>query len=449
MEISLECTLWQKCLQSLENIISQKQFNQWITPLQAKKTTDGIALFAPNQYVLEGVERDYLPIIEKLLASVSGDKACNVYVSVGVCMQPESTVNSISSRDKSELLPAVAAMHGSINPSFRFDNFIEGKSNQLAKAASAQVAESQGGVYNPLFLYGGVGLGKTHLMHAIGNMILKRKNKAKVVYLHSERFVIEMVSALKSNVINDFKKFYRSVDALLVDDIQFLAGKEHSQEEFFHTFNALLEGRQQIILTSDRYPKKISGIEERLKSRFGSGLTISVEPPDLETRAAILMSKAEQSKVCLPYGVALFIAQKVNSNVRELEGIFKRVVATAHFTNRDISMCLVKESLKDVLAIHEKLISMDSIIKTVVGYYGVKVSDVLSKKRNRMVATPRQVAMYFCKELTNHSFPEIGVALGGRDHTTVLHACKKIKQLTDSSTDISDDVSNILRILST
>ncbi|MFB1034072.1 MAG: chromosomal replication initiator protein DnaA, partial [Sinobacterium sp.] len=310
-------------------------------------------------------------------------------------------------------------------PAYRFDNFVEGKSNQLARAAAMQVVENPGGSYNPLFLYGGVGLGKTHLMHAVGNALQAVKPNAKVVYLHSERFVADMVKALQLNAINDFKRYYRSVDALLIDDIQFFANKERSQEEFFHTFNALLEGGQQMILTCDRYPKEIRGVEERLKSRFGWGLTVSVEPPELETRVAILMAKAEQAKIELPHDAAFFLAQRVRSNVRELEGALKRVIASAHFTKCPVDVPLIKESLKDLLALQDKQVSIDNIQRTTAEYYKIKVADLMSKRRSRSVARPRQMAMALAKELTNHSLPEIGDAFGGRDHTTVLHACRK------------------------
>jgi chromosomal replication initiator protein len=334
-------------------------------------------------------------------------------------------------------------------PAYRFDNFVEGKSNQLARAAAMQVVENPGGSYNPLFLYGGVGLGKTHLMHAVGNALQALKPNAKVVYLHSERFVADMVKALQLNAINDFKRYYRSVDALLIDDIQFFANKERSQEEFFHTFNALLEGGQQMILTCDRYPKEIRGVEERLKSRFGWGLTVSVEPPELETRVAILMAKAEQAKIELPHDAAFFLAQRVRSNVRELEGALKRVIASAHFTKCPVDVPLIKESLKDLLALQDKQVSIDNIQRTTAEYYKIKVADLMSKRRSRSVARPRQVAMALAKELTNHSLPEIGDAFGGRDHTTVLHACRKIKELRETSSDIREDYQNLLRTLAT
>ncbi|WP_295802298.1 chromosomal replication initiator protein DnaA [uncultured Microbulbifer sp.] len=343
-----------------------------------------------------------------------------------------------------------AIKHGSaLNTGFTFASFVEGKSNQLGLAAAQQIADNPGGAYNPLFIYGGVGLGKTHLMHAVGNALVERNPNAKVVYLHSERFVADMVKALQLNAISDFKRYYRSVDALLIDDIQFFAGKERSQEEFFHTFNALLEGGQQIILTCDRYPKEIDGLEERLKSRFGWGLTVAVEPPELETRVAILMKKAEQVGVDLPHDSAFFIAQRIRSNVRELEGALRRVIANAQFTGRAIDDILVREALKDLLALQDRLVSVDNIQRVVAEYYKIKVADLLSKRRSRSVARPRQVAMSLAKELTNHSLPEIGDAFGGRDHTTVLHACRKIRELQESDGDIREDVRLLTRSLTT
>ncbi|HCR6935755.1 TPA: chromosomal replication initiator protein DnaA, partial [Shigella flexneri] len=344
--------------------------------------------------------------------------------------------------------PAEPTYRSNVNVKHTFDNFVEGKSNQLARAAACQVADNPGGAYNPLFLYGGTGLGKTHLLHAVGNGIMARKPNAKVVYMHSERFVQDMVKALQNNAIEEFKRYYRSVDALLIDDIQFFANKERSQEEFFHTFNALLEGNQQIILTSDRYPKEINGVEDRLKSRFGWGLTVAIEPPELETRVAILMKKADENDIRLPGEVAFFIAKRLRSNVRELEGALNRVIANANFTGRAITIDFVREALRDLLALQEKLVTIDNIQKTVAEYYKIKVADLLSKRRSRSVARPRQMAMALAKELTNHSLPEIGDAFGGRDHTTVLHACRKIEQLREESHDIKEDFSNLIRTLS-
>lgn len=348
----------------------------------------------------------------------------------------------------SEVHEALQHQHNLVS-GYTFDAFVEGKSNQLALAAANQVAENPGGAYNPLFLYGGVGLGKTHLMHAVGNALKANQPDARIVYLHSERFVADMVKALQLNAISDFKRYYRSVDALLIDDIQFFAKKDRSQEEFFHTFNALLESGQQMILTCDRYPKEIEGLEERLKSRFGWGLTVAVEPPDLETRVAILMNKANKASLDLPPDAAFFIAQRIRSNVRELEGALKRVIASANFTRRPITVELVKESLKDLLALQDKQVSLDNIQRTVAEYYKIKVADLNSRRRNRSVARPRQVAMALAKELTNYSLPEIGDSFGGRDHTTVLHACRKIKELRETSSDIHEDYKNLLRLLTT
>ena len=341
-----------------------------------------------------------------------------------------------------------AASKNNINPQFTFDSFVIGKSNQLAHAATLQVAENPGQTYNPLFIYGGVGLGKTHLMQALGNRIMQNNPNSKVLYLHSERFVADMIKALQRNAMNEFKKFYRSMNALLIDDIQFFAGKERSQEEFFHTFNSLLDGQQQIVLTCDRYPKEIAGLEERLQSRFGWGLTIAVEPPELETRVAILISKAERSHVRLPDEVAFFIAKNIQSNVRELEGALKRVIANAHFTGAPITVDFAREALKDLLTLQAKLVTIENIQRTVAEYYKVKLADLLSKRRSRSIARPRQMAMALSKELTNHSLPEIGDSFGGRDHTTVLHAVRKIQELLAESVELKDDWKNLLRILS-
>jgi chromosomal replication initiator protein len=335
-----------------------------------------------------------------------------------------------------------------LNPAFTFESHVEGKSNQLARAAARQVGENPGGAYNPLFIYGGVGLGKTHLMHAAGHLMLARNPAAKVVYVHSERFVADMVKAIRHSTINEFKKYYRSVDALLIDDIQFFVGKERSQEELFHTFNTLLEAHRQVIITADRFPKELTGVEERLISRFSSGLIVSLEPPELETRVAILLSKALQWNLSLPEDVAFYIAKHVRSHVRDLEGALRRVMAGASFTGRTIDIDLVTESLKDLLNFQEKLVTIHNIQKTVADYYKIRVSDLHSKDRARQVARPRQVAMALAKELTTHSLPEIGDAFGGRDHTTVLHACRKIADLAMNDVRIKEDYGNLLRLLS-
>ncbi|MDY6983688.1 MAG: chromosomal replication initiator protein DnaA, partial [Pseudomonadota bacterium] len=344
--------------------------------------------------------------------------------------------------------PRKLSFKGELNKNYTFANFIRGKSNQLAHAAAAQVASNPGGAYNPLFIYGGVGLGKTHLMHAIGNHLREKNPAANVVYLHSQTFVGSMVSALQLNAINEFKRYYHSVDALLIDDIQFFANKERSQEEFFHTFNAIFEGGRQIIMTCDKYHSEINGLEERLKSRFGWGLSVAVEPPELETRAAILINKANHENVFLANEEAMFMAQKLRSNVRELEGALKKVIAHARFLGTEITIPLIKDALKDLLAIQSKLISVDNIQRTVAEYYKIKMADMISKRRSRSVARPRQMAMCLSKELTNHSLPEIGTMYGGRDHTTVLHACRTISELRKTSSDISEDYQNLLRSLS-
>ncbi|WP_339526910.1 chromosomal replication initiator protein DnaA [Pseudomonas sp. EA_35y_Pfl2_R111] len=485
--------LWQQCVELLRDELPAQQFNTWIRPLQVEAEGDELRVYAPNRFVLDWVNEKYLSRLLELLTERTNGLVPALSLLIGSKRSSAPRAAAVSTPSATPSTPAPAAVttaatataqaepsrasfdpmagaasqqapartersvqvegglkHTSyLNRTFTFDNFVEGKSNQLARAAAWQVADNPKHGYNPLFLYGGVGLGKTHLMHAVGNHLLAKNPNAKVVYLHSERFVADMVKALQLNAINEFKRFYRSVDALLIDDIQFFAKKERSQEEFFHTFNALLEGGQQVILTSDRYPKEIEGLEERLKSRFGWGLTVAVEPPELETRVAILMKKADQAKVDLPHDAAFFIAQRIRSNVRELEGALKRVIAHSHFMGRDITIELIRESLKDLLALQDKLVSIDNIQRTVAEYYKIKISDLLSKRRSRSVARPRQVAMALSKELTNHSLPEIGDAFGGRDHTTVLHACRKIAELKESDADIREDYKNLLRTLTT
>jgi chromosomal replication initiator protein len=448
--------VWQKCLGLLQEEYPAQQFNTWLRPLQAEAQEDTLILLAPNRFVVDWVKKHFYERIKELVAQMSADAVRLVSIEIGSKPNQVTEVNTVAdvvkpSLPHSKTTTKKAADHyknSYLNKKFVFDSFVEGNSNQLARAASLQVAERPGDAYNPLFIYGGVGLGKTHLMHAIGNAILKNNPEAKVLYLHSERFVADMVKALQTNAINEFKRFYRSLNALLIDDIQFFAGKDRSQEEFFHTFNALLEGQQQIILTSDRYPKEIEGVEERLKSRFGWGLTVAVEPPELETRVAILISKAEQSNIELPYEVAFFIAKRIRSNVRELEGALRRVIANAHFTGKPITIEFVNEALRDLLALQDKLVTVDNIQKTVAEYYKVKVTDLLSKRRSRSIARPRQMAMMLAKELTNHSLPEIGDSFGGRDHTTVIHACRKVKELLQEAGDFAEDYKNLMRILS-
>lgn len=492
--------LWLQSVDFLRDELPAQHFNTWIRPLQVEAVGDELHIFAPNRFVLDWVNDKYINRLLELMAERNNGNAPPISLQIGskaksrtssnstapatvpsnpvhaptpapvaaaaMQAQPTFTQNpsaAVTHTSNHTVVPSVsvertapaAPVKGAIkhvsalNRSFTFDSFVEGKSNQLARAAAWQVADNPKHGYNPLFLYGGVGLGKTHLMHAVGNHLLQKNPNAKVIYLHSERFVADMVRALQNNAINEFKNYYRSVDALLIDDIQFFAKKERSQEEFFHTFNALLEGNQQVILTSDRFPKEIDGLEERLKSRFGWGLTVGVEPPELETRVAILMKKAEQSRVQLSHDCAFFIAQRIRSNVRELEGALKRVIAHSHFTNEPITVDLIRESLKDLLALQDKLISIDNIQRTVAEYYKIKISDILSKRRSRSVARPRQVAMALAKEITNHSLPEIGDAFGGRDHTTVLHACRKIAELSETDADIREDYKNLLRTLTT
>ena len=476
--------VWQQCVNRLQEELPSQQFNTWIRPLQASLDGQELRLYAPNRFIKEFVSDKFAERISELVRELEPESATSVVLEIGANPPGRPAAANMRTEPKQGVAPpptvpvSVTTTHSApvINNSwanigrkssrrievegslqhqhhlvenYTFDNFVEGKSNQLALAASRQVAENPGDSYNPLFLYGGVGLGKTHLMHAVGNALKERNPGAKVVYLHSERFVADMVKALQLNAISDFKRYYRSVDALLIDDIQFFAKKERSQEEFFHTFNALLEGGQQMILTCDRYPKEIDGLEERLKSRFGWGLTVAVEPPELETRVAILMKKATQANIDLPPDAAFFIAQRIRSNVRELEGALKRVIASAHFTAKPIDVALVKDSLKDLLALQARQVSLDNIQRTVAEYYKIKVADLMSRRRSRSVARPRQVAMALAKELTNHSLPEIGDSFGGRDHTTVLHGCRKIKELRESNADIREDYKNLLRSLTT
>jgi chromosomal replication initiator protein len=445
-------TLWNRCLSLLEGELTPQQFNTWIRPLQVMEDGERIRLLAPNRFVLDWVKKNYLDLIKGYLQSLCGESAPRLHLEIGTAALPTEVredpprgggEGSVSAREEP---PRPVS---NINPLFSFDTFVEGKSNQLARAASMQVGENPGTVYNPLFIYGGVGLGKTHLMHAVGNLILQRRPNARVIYLHSETFVADMVKALQHNTIDDFKRRYRNVNALLIDDVQFFAGKERSQEEFFHTFNALFESQQQIILTSDRFPKEVTGLEERLKSRFGWGLTVCVEPPDLETRVAILKSKALQLfRLELPNEVAFFVGKRVRSNIRELEGALRRVVANAEFTGRTIDVEFARDSLKDMLAAQDKLVTIENIQKTVAEYFKIRTSDLLSAKRSRTLARPRQMAMALAKELTNHSLPEIGNAFGGRDHTTVLYATRKIVELQEADRKVAEDYANLLRTLS-
>jgi chromosomal replication initiator protein len=444
----VETTLWNQCLRRLEEELPEQHFNTWIRPLQAIEAGGRLRLLAPNRYVVDWVNQNCANRIGELVEELVPPPIPHVVVEIGSRrLEPVEPAVARAPEPRLRRQNDLPQIGGRLNPDFTFANFVEGKSNQLARAAAMQVAENPGRAYNPLFIYGGVGLGKTHLMHAIGNHIRTRNKEARISYVHSERFVGDMVRALQHNTINEFKTAYRSLDALLIDDIQFFAGKERSQEEFFHTFNALLEGQQQVILTCDRYPKEVEGLEERLKSRFGWGLTVAIEPPELETCVAILMSKASAGSVELPEEVAFFVAKRIRSNVRELEGALRRVIANSQFTGRPITLDFAKEALKDLLALQERLVTIENIQKTVAEYFKIRVADLLSKRRNRSITRPRQVAMALAKELTNHSLPEIGDAFGGRDHTTVLHACRVIKELRASQTRINEDYQNLLRTL--
>ncbi|MFQ5659600.1 MAG: chromosomal replication initiator protein DnaA [Gammaproteobacteria bacterium] len=441
-------SVWKSCLERLEGELSPQQYNTWIRPLQVIEESNAFRLLAPNRFVLDWINEKYIDLIEGQLKHLLQGKECTLTVEVGsqptALVRPDKSVGfsaDISQPNTTKRRPV------NLNPEFLFDSFVEGKSNQLARAASVQTAENPGASYNPLFIYGGVGLGKTHLMHAVGHAILEQKPGANIAYLHSERFVADMVRALQHGAINEFKRHYRSLEVLLIDDIQFFARKERSQEEFFHTFNTLLEGQHQIVLTCDRYPKEVNGLEERLKSRFGWGLTVAIEPPELETRVAIIKKKAERAGATLPDDVSFFIAKRFRANVRELEGALNRVIANSNLTGNAISLDFVQMALKDLLLLQDRQITLENIQKTTAEYYKIRVADLLSKRRSRSVARPRQVAMALAKELTNHSLPEIGDAFGGRDHTTVLHACRKIAELRNYEQRIEEDYKNLSNIL--
>ena len=442
-------SIWQNCLSRLETELTAQQYNTWIKPLQLVGTSDDGVVYAPNKYILDTVESQFLVRIKAVLLE-SGMQT--VALKIGSQrsenrseQRPSSPKtgrqNSFSEREA--FYPLLE-----LNKSFTFDSFVGGRSNEMARAAAIQVSENVGGSsYNPLLLYGGVGLGKTHLMHAVGNAIADRHPELKVAYMYSQRFMEDMVRAIEHGAMSEFTQYYRSVDVLLMDDIQFLAKGSKSQEEFFHVFNRLQEDGRQIVLTCDRYPKEIQGLEERLESRFVWGMTAAVEPPELETRVAILLKKAEREAVYIPSDAAFFIAERVRSNVRELEGALRRVIANARFAGRPISIDQVKSALRDLIAIQARQVGIDNIQKTVAVYYKLRMSDLLSKKRNRSLARPRQVAMALSKELTNHSLPEIGDAFGGRDHTTVLHACRKVEELREMNPEIKDDYRNLRRML--
>ena len=426
---------WNQISKKLEKKLTQDEFNTWIRPLKGEFKKNNLEISAPNNFVLSYVSSNLKDHIAEIVAS----KETKITF---VDKNNETFVDKYVERGKNK-----RKSNSNLVESFVFDSFVEGKSNHLALAASKQVAQNPTGDYNPLFIYGGVGLGKTHLMHAVGNEILRQDPTKRVIYVHSEKFVADMVKALQLNAINEFKNFYRTADALLIDDIQFFAGKEQSQEEFFHTFNALLDRNNQMVLTCDKYPKEIEGLEERLKSRLGWGLPVVIDPPELETRAAVLLAKASSMGCSLPNECAIYIAQRIRSNIRELEGALKRVVANARFTNQEIDIPLVKDALKDLFVISAKMVSIDNIQKTVAEYYNIKLSDLLSKRRSRSITRPRQLAMALTKKLTNHSLPEIGEAFNGRDHTTVIHACKKIQELRVENSSLEEDYKNLIRSL--
>ncbi|WP_314185856.1 chromosomal replication initiator protein DnaA [Aggregatibacter kilianii] len=446
-------SLWQNCLLQIQDKIPADDFKIWLYPLQADVTANSILLYASNAFVQKWVIDNYLPLITDIAQQTSANPNLTVSIIEGIKPEaPKAVAKSKATNTPPEEKSSnsnKSTYNSNLNTKLVFDNFVEGKSNQLARAVAQKVADNPGEqTANPLFLYGGTGLGKTHLLHAIGNGIIANNPDARVVYIHSERFVQQVVTYIRDNKMEEFKKFYRSLDALLVDDIQFFSDKEKTQEEFFHIFNTLFERGRQIILTSDRYPREIEKIEERLKSRFGWGLTTAIEPPDLETRVAILMKKADENNIELPHDVAFFIGQKLRTNVRELEGALNRVKAMQEFKGEPITIDFVRETLKDMLALQDKLVTVDNIQKVVAEYYRIKVSDLKSKNRSRSIARPRQVSMALAKELTNRSLPEIGKSFGDRDHTTVLHACRKVVELRETEPDIQEDWANLIRILS-
>jgi len=445
--------LWPSVLAHLSNELPEQQVNTWLRPLQAVQEHGVLRLLAPNRFAVDWVQHHAAARIDTLLRETEGS-GLKLVVEIG-SRAPAASVHEAAKQmagaaatyQRPAPQPAPVLVGARLNPDSTFDRFVEGKSNHFAKAAAMQVAENPGKAYNPLFIYGGTGLGKTHLMQSIGHVIRERDPDARIAYVHSERFVDNMVQALRHNTMNEFKTQYRSLSALLIDDIQFFANKTQSQEEFFHTFNTLFEGQAQIILTSDRYPKEIPGLEERLKSRFGWGLSVAIEPPELETSVAILISKAQDAGMTLPEEVAFFIAKRIRSNVRELEGALRRIVANARFTGQPITLDFAREALKDLLNLQARLVTIENIQKTVADYYKLRLSDLLSEKRSRSLARPRQIAMTLARELTQLSLPEIGQAFGGRDHTTVMHACQRVQDLQEADTRVREDYSNLVRIL--
>jgi len=439
---------WQHCLTQFEKELPAQQFITWIKPLLVSATPDLLTITAPNRFVLQWVRDKFHSRISDLAAA---------YYST-----PPEVRLLLADRDSATAPqtiaePVVEASHAKsssrdisrLNPAFTFNSFVTGKANDLARAAATQVTEKPGQAYNPLFVYGGVGLGKTHLVHAIGNQMLARFPQSKIRYIHAEQYVSDVVRAYQHKAFDDFKRYYHSLDLLLVDDIQFFSGKSRTQEEFFYAFNALIESHKQVVITCDTYPKEIAGMENRLISRFGWGLTVAVEPPELEMRVAILLKKAEAEAIKLDEDVAFFLAKHIQSNVRELEGGLKRILAYARFSGQNISVDLCREALRDLLAVQNRQVSVDNIQRTVADYYKIKVAEMYSKKRSRNVARPRQIAMALAKELTQLSLPDIGDAFGGRDHTTVLHACRRISLLKNTNTDINRDINSLLKVLRT
>jgi chromosomal replication initiator protein len=434
--------IWNNCLAKLEHEIATADFSTWVRPLQAIETDTHLKLLAPNRFIIDHLKQHFFARIQEVVNEFS-NATLVVTFEIGSKNTPVVAPPTLNKQAAPKKLGS-----NYLNRAFTFDSFVEGKSNQLARAASITVSENIGKAYNPLFIYGSSGMGKTHLMHAIGNAVLEKNPATNIVYLNSEKFVQDMVNALQQHSINQFKEYYRSIDLLLIDDIQFLAGKERSQEEFFHTFNALLDQKHQVVLTCDKYPKEIEGLEDRLKSRFGWGLPVAVEPPDLETRTAILVKKARQKNVSLLQEVAFFIAKRIPSNVRDLEGALSRVIANAQFTGRDITIEFAKEALHDLISMQYRLVSIDNIQKTVAEYFKIRVADLSSKTRKQSITRPRQIAMSLARELTKHSYPEIGQSFGGRDHTTVINACKRVAELREEDVKMAEDYKNLLRTLS-
>ena len=429
--------LWDACLRRLEQELPAQQFNTWIRPLAPENgaPNDTLILAAPNRFVLELVRERFASRIERLAAEASGKE---LGVRLVLARGAETPARAAPSAAKPAAEPVIQD-RSRLNRGFSFDSFVTGKANQLARAAAIQVAENPGTSYNPLFVYGGVGLGKTHLVQAIGNQLADRNPQARIRYIHAEQYVTDVVRAYQQKSFDEFKRYYHSLDLLLIDDIQFFSNKGRTQEEFFYAFNALVEAHKQIVITCDTYPKEIAGMEERLISRFGWGLTVAIEPPELEMRVAIVLKKAEADAVEVSEEIAFFIAKHIRSNVRELEGALKKVLAFARFTGRELSLDLAKEALRDILNLNSRQVSVEGIQKTVAEYFKIKISDMHSKKRSRNVARPRQVAMALAKDLTQMSLPEIGEAFGNRDHTTVLHACRTIASLRARDTSLNRD----------